>query len=739
MALTAEEQTYIEQLYTDLIKSAKRLKTDEDIAFVRKAFELANEAHSKMRRKSGEPYIIHPIAVAKIVASEIGLGRKAIASALLHDVVEDTDYTVADIERMFGPKIASIVEGLTKISTILDQDASKQIENFRKMLMTMSEDIRVIMIKLADRLHNMRTLDSMPEYKQVKIASETSNVYAPLAERLGLYSIKTELEDLSLKFTNPTAYNEISKKINETQIDRDKYIDDFIVPLRKIMDDNGIKCTIKGRMKSVYSIWRKMQKQNIPFEDVYDLFAIRIIFDHPDDMTDDKARETCYRIMSLITNVYEYHPGRIRDWVKKPKPNGYEALHVTVMGPLGRWVEIQIRSRKMDDIAEKGIASHWKYKTGEKGNNPGLNSLIENMKETLSNTESSFDFLDDFKLDIFTKEIHIFTPKGEIVDIPKGSTVIDFAYDIHTDVGNHAIAAKVNHKMAPLSQTLYSGDQVEILTSRKQTPKIEWLNFAMSARAKSLIKKALKADKSSDIDKGRRIFEKKQKELNLALESKDIRHLREKLDINSDDEFFYQLGSGQIKENDITEIMTMLNDQNNTKQDGFFTKFWKLGMGKSSTSAKDGKISHKDTFVINDAEKRFSLATCCNPIPGDEVVGYITPTNMVIVHKKDCPELKGLAATHGEKIVTIEWESYKGQSYEVQINIEGIDHLGLVYNITKLISQEANVNSNMLHFETNGEIFTGKINLFVQNKYNLDNLIRRMLEIDGVIKVSRRE
>ena len=739
MALTAEEQTYIEQLYTDLIKSAKRLKTDEDIAFVRKAFELANEAHSKMRRKSGEPYIIHPIAVAKIVASEIGLGRKAIASALLHDVVEDTDYTVADIERMFGPKIASIVEGLTKISTILDQDASKQIENFRKMLMTMSEDIRVIMIKLADRLHNMRTLDSMPEYKQVKIASETSNVYAPLAERLGLYSIKTELEDLSLKFTNPTAYNEISRKINETQIDRDKYIDDFIVPLRKIMDDNGIKCTIKGRMKSVYSIWRKMQKQNIPFEDVYDLFAIRIIFDHPDDMTDDKARETCYRIMSLITNVYEYHPGRIRDWVKKPKPNGYEALHVTVMGPLGRWVEIQIRSRKMDDIAEKGIASHWKYKTGEKGNNPGLNSLIENMKETLSNTESSFDFLDDFKLDIFTKEIHIFTPKGEIVDIPKGSTVIDFAYDIHTDVGNHAIAAKVNHKMAPLSQTLYSGDQVEILTSRKQTPKIEWLNFAMSARAKSLIKKALKADKSSDIDKGRRIFEKKQKELNLVLESKDIRHLREKLDINSDDEFFYQLGSGQIKENDITEIMTMLDDHNNTKQDGFFTKFWKLGMGKSSTSAKDGKISHKDTFVINDAEKRFSLATCCNPIPGDEVVGYITPTNMVIVHKKDCPELKGLAATHGEKIVTIEWESYKGQSYEVQINIEGIDHLGLVYNITKLISQEANVNSNMLHFETNGEIFTGKINLFVQNKYNLDNLIRRMLEIDGVIKVSRRE
>ena len=738
MALTAEEQTYIEQLYDDLIKSAKRLKTEEDIAFVRKAFELANEAHSKMRRKSGEPYIIHPIAVAKIVASEIGLGRKAIASALLHDVVEDTDYTVADIERMFGPKIASIVEGLTKISTILDQDASKQIENFRKMLMTMSEDIRVIMIKLADRLHNMRTLDSMPEYKQVKISSETSNVYAPLAERLGLYAIKTELEDLSMKFTNPTAYNEISKKINETQIDRDKYIDDFILPLRKIMDDNGIECTIKGRLKSIYSIWRKMQKQNIPFEDVYDLFAIRIIFDHPDDITEDKAREECYRIMSLITNVYEYHPGRIRDWVKKPKPNGYEALHVTVMGPQGKWVEIQIRSRKMDDIAEKGIASHWKYKTGEKSNNPGLNTMIENMKETLSNSESSFDFLDDFKLDIFTKEIHIFTPKGEIVDIPKGSTVIDFAYDIHTDVGNHAIAAKVNHKMAPLSQTLYSGDQVEILTSRKQTPKIEWLNFAMSAHAKSQIKKALKADKSTDIDVGKRMIEKKQKELNICLDNKDIRHLREKLDINTDDEFFYQLGSGQLKENDITELITMLHKEKNKKQEGFFSKFWKLGFGKSSSN-KNEKISHKHTFVINEDEKRFSLATCCNPIPGDEVVGYITPTNTVIVHKKDCPELKGLAATHGEKIVAIEWESYKWQSYEVQINIEGIDHLGLVYNITKLISQEANVNSNMLHFETNGEIFTGKIRLFVQNKYNLDNLIHRILEIEGVIKVSRGE
>lgn len=737
MALTAEEQAQIELLYDDLIKSAKRLKTPEDIALVRKAFELANEAHSKMRRKSGDPYIIHPIAVAKIVASEIGLGRRSIASALLHDVVEDTDYTVEDIERIFDPKIASIVEGLTKISTILDQDASKQIENFRKMLMTMSEDIRVIMIKLADRLHNMRTLDSMPEYKQIKIASETFNVYAPLAERLGLYAIKSELEDLSMKFTNPTAYNEITKKFQETEEVRNKYINDFITPLRDIMENAGIKCTIKGRLKSVYSIWNKMQKQNIPFEDVYDLFAIRIIFDHEDNITDDKARETCYRIMSLITNVYEYHPGRIRDWVKKPKPNGYEALHITVMGPQGKWVEIQIRSRKMDDIAEKGIASHWKYKTGEKGNNPGLNALIENMKETLKNTDGSFDFLDDFKLDIFTKEIHIFTPKGEIVNIPKGSTVIDFAYDIHTDVGNHAIAAKVNHNMAPLSQVLYSGDQVEILTSKKQTPKIEWLNFAMSAKAKSMIKKALKTDKSADIAKGKRMLEKKQTELNIHLDYKAIRKIREKFELYSDDELYFRLGSGQIKESDFTETIDEIVKKSKNSSN-FFAKYWKLGFGKADN--KNEKISHKDTFVINDEnEKRFSLASCCNPIPGDEVVGYITPNNTVIVHKKDCHELKDLAATHGEKIVSIEWESYKGQSYKVQISIEGIDQLGLVYNITKLISQEANVNSNMLHFETHGEIFTGKINLFVQNKFNLDNLIRRIFEIDGVIKVSRSE
>lgn len=736
MALTAEEQAQIELLYDDLIKSAKRLKDPDDIALVRKAFELANEAHSKMRRKSGEPYIIHPIAVAKIVASEIGLGRRSIASALLHDVVEDTDYTVEDIERIFDPKIASIVEGLTKISTILDQDASKQIENFRKMLMTMSEDIRVIMIKLADRLHNMRTLDSMPEYKQIKIASETSNVYAPLAERLGLYAIKSELEDLSMKFTNPTVYQEITKKFQETEEVRNKYISDFITPLKKIMDDAGISCTIKGRLKSVYSIWHKMQKQNIPFEDVYDLFAIRIIFDHDDDITDDKARETCYRIMSLITNVYEYHPGRIRDWVKKPKPNGYEALHITVMGPQGKWVEIQIRSRKMDDIAEKGIASHWKYKTGEKGNNPGLNALIENMKETLKNNEGSFDFLDDFKLDIFTKEIHIFTPKGEIVDIPKGSTVIDFAYDIHTDVGNHAIAAKVNHNMAPLSQVLYSGDQVEILTSKKQTPKIEWLNFAMSAKAKSMIKKALKADKSADIAKGKRMLDKKQTELNISLDNKDIRKLREKFDLQSDDELYFKLGLGQIKESDISEIINEIAKKRKNSSN-FFAKYWKLGFGKNDDKGK--KISHKDTFVIDDNEKRFSLAACCNPIPGDEVVGYITPNNTVIVHKKDCAELKTLAATHGEKIVSIEWESYKNQSYQVQITIEGVDQLGLVYNITKLISQEANVNSNMLHFETHGEIFTGKINLFVQNKFNLDSLIRRIFEIDGVIKVSRSE
>lgn len=732
MALTIEEQQLVEQQYEDLIKSSKRVLSDEDIQLIRKAFDIANEAHSKMRRKTGEPYIIHPIAVAKIVASEIGLGRKAIAAALLHDVVEDTDYTVEDIEQMFGEKIASLVDGLTKISNILDQDGSKQVENFRRMLMTMSEDIRVIMIKLADRLHNMRTLDSMPEYKQIKIASETMNIYAPLAERLGLYSIKSELEDISLKFTQPGVYQEIASKFKDTEEERNKYIENFIKPLEAILKDAGINCTIKGRLKSIYSIWNKMVNKHVSFEEIYDLFAIRIVFDHSDDQTDDEAREECYRIMTLITNKYEYSESRIRDWVKKPKTNGYSALHITVMGPEGRWVEVQIRSRKMDDIAEHGIASHWKYKTGENNSDAKLESLIQSIQDTINNSESSFDFLDDFKLDIFTKEIHVFSPKGKIINLPKGATVIDFAYEIHSEVGNQAIAAKVNHKMATLSQVLHSGDQVEILTSTKQTPKLEWLNFAVAAKTKSNIKKALKADKAKEIQDGEHIFAKKMQELNVTLNHKQMKELREQFNVASNEEFFYHIALNQININSIAKFIPKVQKSSN-----ILAKYWKLVLGKSNNGTQ---INHRDTFIINDdanKQQSFSFANCCNPIPGDEVVGYINPNNTVIVHKKGCSVLSDLASTHGERITAVEWESFKLKSFPVVIKIDGVDNLGLVYNVTKIISQESDVNIKSLKFETEGEVFTGEIKLFVHNKFDLDDLIRRIIRVPGVNKVSR--
>ena len=485
MGLSAEEKQYFEEQFNKLIKATKYIQGEDDILMIRKAYDLANEAHANMRRKSGEPYFTHPLAVAFIVAEEIGLGPKSVVGALLHDVVEDTDYTLSDIERMFDHTIANIVDGLTKISDVLDKDSSTQVENFRKMLITMSQDIRVIFIKLADRLHNMRTLDSMPEYKQVKIVSETVYLYAPLAHRLGLYSVKTELEDLALKYQHPLIYREISRKFKETEEERNKYIEEIITPIKNLLESEGISCTIKGRTKSVFSIWNKMQTKNVPFEEIYDLFAIRIVFDHPDDLPDSKARATCYQIMSLITDIYPHHEQRVRDWIKKPKSNGYEALHVTVMGPRGKWVEIQIRSRKMDDIAERGFASHWKYKTRESGEDSSLDLIIANLNELLNSKDGNLmSFLDDLKINLFSSEVYVFTPKGEIRTMPKSATALDLAYDIHTEVGHHAIAAKVNHKLQPLSYVLNSGDQVEILTSEKQYPKREWLDFVRTPKAK---------------------------------------------------------------------------------------------------------------------------------------------------------------------------------------------------------------------------------------------------------------
>lgn len=734
MSLTEEEKKWIEEQYEELIEVSKRVKSDEDKEMIRRAFDLANEAHSNMRRKSGEPYFSHPIAVAKIVAQEIGLGAKSIVSALLHDVVEDTDYTIEDIERLFGSTISGIIAGLTKISNVLDKDASLQVENFRRMLMTMSQDIRVILIKLADRLHNMRTLDSMPEYKQVKIASETIYLYAPLAHRLGLYSIKTELEDLALKYEHPLIYREISRKFKETEEERIKYIDEIIEPLQEVLDKNSIKCIIKGRLKSIFSIWHKMQTKNVPFEEIYDLFAIRIVFDHPDDYPDSSARAECYHIMSLITDIYPHHEQRIRDWVKNPKANGYEALHVTVMGPRGKWVEIQIRSRKMDDIAEKGLASHWKYKMDVNRPNTNLDILLENLKTSLSNTETdSLAFLDDFKMNIFTTEIYVFTPMGKLMKLPKGSTVIDVAYDIHTEIGNKAIAAKVNHKLQPLSYVLHSGDQVEILTSSKQSPKREWLNFAISSKAKTKIKSSLKEERLHNIEKGQEIFLNKVKETQLNINHKSFKELREKYDTPNKEEFYLKIGMGSILIDDI-EKQLLSNSKN------VFVKYWKL-TGAKLMHPKDPKdLTSKDIFVINDLDdQNFTLATCCNPIPGDEVAGIINPNNSVIIHKKTCSVLNGIAAKQGNRIITVKWSSYKLLSFLVKIKIEGVDKLGIVYNITKVISQEVDVNIKSLNFETNDGVFSGEIKLYVHNSQDLEDVIHRINKVKGIKTVTRIE
>ncbi len=731
MSLTKDEKIWIEDQFDKLVKASKRIKSKEDIQLVRKAFDLANDAHSKMRRRSGEPYFSHPIAVAFIVAQEIGLGPKSIASALLHDVVEDTDFTLLDIERLFGVSIAGMIDGLTKISNVLDKDTSLQVENFRKMLMTMSQDVRVIFIKLADRLHNMRTLDSMPEYKQVKICSETVYLYAPLAHRLGLYSIKTELEDLALKYEHPLIYREIERKFKETEEERTKYIQEIIDPLKLVLDREKIKFTIKGRLKSIYSIWNKMQTKGVTFEEIYDLFAIRIVFDHEDDYPDQKARSQCYHIMSIITDIYPHHEQRIRDWVKNPKANGYEALHVTVMGPRGLWVEVQIRSRKMDDIAEKGLASHWKYKTNENGASGSLDALIETLKNSLTNNQvDSLSFLDDFKLNIFTTEIYVFTPKGEIKKLPKASTVIDLAYEIHTEIGNKAIAAKVNHKLQPLSHVLHSGDQVEILTSSKQAPKREWLGFAISTKAKSRIKSSLKEERLHNIEKGQEIFITKVRQLKLNLSHKIFKELRQNYNVPNKEEFYRKIGSGTIQMDDI-EKQLLKNPTN------IFVKYWRLTRSKP----KNKQLSKdKNTYVVDDINsQRFTLASCCNPIPGDEVAGYLNPNNSVIIHKKTCSVLNNLAAKHGDKIIAVKWSSYKLLSFLVKIKIEGVDKLGIVYNITKVISQEADVNIKSIKIETNDGVFHGEIKLFVHNAQDLEDLISRIIRIKGVSKVTRLE
>lgn len=729
--LTQEEKISVEAQYEKLLNLCVRCKTQEDRELIRKAFDLAVDAHSNMRRKSGEPYVTHPIAVAKIVAGEMELGVKSVICALLHDVVEDTDYTLNDIKEMFGRTVANIIDGLTKISHVLDKDASLQAENFRKMLLTLSEDVRVIFIKLADRLHNMRTLDSMPEYKQIKIAGETLFLYAPLAHRLGLYMIKTELEDLALKYEHPLIYKDILGKVKDSEGERSKYIEEFIEPVEKKLKDQSFQFKISGRPKSIYSIYNKMQNKDVPFEEIYDIFAIRIVFEPKKEMP-EKAQ--CWSIYSLITDIYQPNPDRLRDWISTPKANGYEALHTTVMGPGGRWVEVQIRSSRMDNIAELGYAAHWKYKGSTEDQNQ-LDKWLQTVRKHLETPSSdAMDFLDEFKLNLFSSEIYVFTPKGKLERVPKGSTALDFAYSIHTEIGDKAIGAKVNHKLVPLSQRLRSGDQVEILTSEKQTPQRGWLEFVITGRAKSKIKSALKEERRYYINEGQKRFLEIVRELEYPLDYTSFKELREKFDITNKEEFYRRIGEKLITAEDIEKMLP-------GKRRSAWGKYWRLqfGRGSGKTKTKDEKKTKGKTLVIeeNEQEQNYRLANCCDPIPGDEVVGFLNSDNVVVIHKKTCPNAIDLMATFGDRIVSVEWKVHKILSFPAKIYIEGIDDIGIVHHITSVISTDSEVNMKSVRFDTNDGIFIGHIDMYVHNVNDLETLISRLKKIKGVKKVLR--
>ena len=730
-----EEAVLIQDKFNDLIQSCPRCQDKVSAKLIEKAFKLALEAHEGIRRKSGEPFILHPIEVARIAGAEMGLGSKGVAAALLHDVVEDTDYTIDDIQTIFGEKIASIVDGLTKLSGVLDQDKSKQVENFRKLLLSMIEDIRVILIKLADRLHNMRTLDSMAENTRLKIAAETIFFYAPLAHRLGLYSIKSELEDLSLKYEHPGIYHELYEKVKANEEKYQNMINRFSMPIIEKLSKEGYIFDIKGRPKSIYSIYTKMQKKNIPFEEVYDILAIRIVF-HPKSRIPEKAQ--CWAIYSLITDIYKPKPDRLRDWVSTPKANGYEALHATVMGNQGKWVEIQIRSERMDEIAELGFASHYKYK-GNQDKESELDNWLKRIRDILEDPDSSsLEFLDDFKLNVFSSEILIFTPKGDTKVMPIGSTALDFAFEIHTDIGYKSIGAKVNYKLVPLSYQLKSGDQVEIITSENQIPKYEWLEFVTTANAKSKIKKAFKKERKEMISKGEHMLEAELNKSKLTTNSRIVKKLLHHFSIQNKNDLNYKIGTGVIKLDDLNKI---LSDKASNK----WVKYWKLNFGKTNQKKKiDPKPVIKDNkrhFVFSDSmdTHHYSIATCCNPIPGDDVVGYIDEEDKIILHSRKCPVAIKLMTSEGNQIVSAEWESHKILSYLAIINISGIDQVGMVSKLTKIISEDQNVNMRSLNFETHDGIFEGKIYLYIHNVNDLNKLILKLIKIKGIHSVKREE
>lgn len=720
------DQELIKDSFRELLHSLRKDTSEENIRKIKEAFEFANEAHAGVRRRSGEPYILHPLAVAKIASREIGLGTTSVISALLHDVVEDTDYTVEDISNIFGPKVASIVDGLTKISGVMGADTSQQAESFRKMILTLADDVRVILIKIADRLHNMRTLASMPEHKQVKIASETLYIYAPLAHRMGLHAIKTELEDLSMKYEHPDEYQVIAQKIEAYKNQFSALFEEFIKPIRLQLSKNTYEYTITARTKSVYSVWQKMQRRNISFDEIYDLLAVRIVFKPKEGIPE---KQQCWSIYSLITDLYSPKPERIRDWVSVPKANGYEALHLTVMGPEGHWFEVQIRSERMDEVAEKGLAAHWKYKN--EGESSELDKWLAGIKEVLDQPDTTaLEFLDEFKLNLFTKEIRVFTPKGFMRTLPKGATALDFAYDIHTEIGDTCIGAKVNHKLVPMSHKLASGDQVEILTSDKQRPQREWLDFVVTAKARTHISAVFKKEKKEWIRNGVRVYEEIVKKagqpLNADTLGKALGHYG--FSLANRDDFYISLGKQTI---DASELEKVLKKKSENK----FIKYWNLQFLWNGKDTDDKKKGKNDSGVDSD----FMIAPCCNPIPGDDVVGLQIGGVKVTVHKRSCPEAIRLMASFGDKIVPVKWVSHKLMSFLAIIRIRGIDAPGIVSELTGLVGREEKMTMRTVHFDAQDGIFEGTIYLYVHNTADLNRIISRLSQVKGVESVLRVE
>lgn len=733
MAITAleKENKEIAKQYKELLRISYQTLTAEDKKLIRSAFDVAVDAHKDQRRKSGEAYVFHPIAVAKIVASEIGLDAVSIASALLHDVVEDTPYTLDDIERMFGDTVARIVDGLTKIGHLKkDKDISQQAENFRKMLLTLHDDVRVIIIKIADRYHNMLTMDSMPEDKQVKIASETLYIYAPLAHRIGLYNIKTHLEDLSLKYTEPEVYHDIFSKIEDTEEEQQSYIKNFTKVIKDSLDNESLNYQIKGRMKSIFSIRRKMKAKSVPFDEVYDKFAIRIIY--KSDRQNEKF--LAWKIYSIVTDHFTPNPVRLRDWITSPKSTGYEALHITVMGPEGKWVEVQIRSERMHEIAEKGYAAHFKYKHGDQ-KEQGIEVWLNRLQEALESANgNAVDFVEEFKLNLYSKEIFVFTPKGELKSLPKGATPLDFAFNIHTQVGMKTRGAKVNGKLVPLNSILNSGDQVEIITSENAKPNQNWLDYANTARARSKIKSSLREEKKEIADDGKEILRRKLKSQKITLNEDVINKMVVYFKLKTSLDLFYRVGHGVIDNQKIKDFVASYNNS--------FLNFFKNRIRKPQVPEgvdKDEITSKYDMLVFGSEEEKlnYTLAQCCNPIPGDVVFGFVSVADGIKVHKKDCPNAISLQSNYAYRIISARWIDSTQEGFSADIELTGIDHLGLVNDITNVISDTMNVNMRNLNFSTDGGTFKGKIKVVVKNKNIVKKLIDTLKQIEGIDKVAR--